>query len=232
MVPLASLAAYLRRLLRAEAYADDPAGVFRATRRSVRSLGLALDPTPGVIAAAEAAAVDALWLHRPWKLPEQALPGAGVLAHHLAFDERLTLGLNPDLADALGLIHVSPFGRKAGRPIGMAGPVAACSRPDAIRQAMDLFGGLEDVIIGRREAVRRVAVVGAMTPGLIGHAAQARVDLYLTGQLRKPALDAALAAGLSVLAVGHGRAERWGLRLLASKLRTRFALLDVCELEP
>ena len=48
--------------------------------------------------------LDALFLHRPFKLEVSTLPDdMGVLASHLPFEERLALGYNPRLADALGM---------------------------------------------------------------------------------------------------------------------------------
>jgi hypothetical protein len=35
--------------------------------------------------------------------PEQLEPDVGVISYHLAFDERLTLGFNPRLAEVLGM---------------------------------------------------------------------------------------------------------------------------------
>jgi putative NIF3 family GTP cyclohydrolase 1 type 2 len=73
----------------------------------------------------------------------------------------------------------------------------------------------------------RLAVARAMTPALVRHAAALGARGYVTGQLRQPARDAVRETGLHVFAVGHHRAERWGLGLLADALRAAWPGLVV-----
>lgn len=224
---LVEVAAEIDRLLHAERFAglDDPNGVWRPTERPVATLGLALAPDPAVIAWAEAERLDALWLHRPWDLLEAALPGIGVLAHHLAFDERLTTGFNPDLAAVLGMGALEVLGRKGGRPLGMVGEVGE-EGLEAFRLRLAAeFEGAAELRPGAAEAVRRVAVVGAMWPELIEAAAARGVDLYVTGTFRERARPAVEATGMAVAVVGHAPPERWGARRLAALVGA--ALSDV-----
>ena len=212
------IAAFLDRLLLAERFDDDPTGVYRDTARSVAAIGLALDPWPGLTEWVAREGLDALFVHRPWTLPLDRLGDVGVLAYHLAFDERLTVGFNPRLAEALGMTDLEVLGRKAGRPIGMLGTVAE-QGIDNFRQALaSEFGGLEGNIDGDGRVVTRVAVVGAMTAPLVEGAAARGAEVSVTGQLRAPARAAIEAIGLAVIAVGHRRAELWGLRVLAREL--------------
>ncbi|CAA9353742.1 MAG: hypothetical protein AVDCRST_MAG11-3697 [uncultured Gemmatimonadaceae bacterium] len=227
---LEGIAAYVGTLLGADRYAATEHGVAVPGHRPVRRLGLALDGDAGAAAWAHAAAVDALWLHRPWRLPAGALPdGVGVCFTHLPFDDRLTTGLNPRLATALGATELEPFGEKEGRTIGMLARTDARSADHLRGAAAAVFGGLDAWIDGADPdaPVRRLAVVGAMTDALVRQAAARGATLYVTGQLRAPALDAVRATGIAVAAVGHGRAERWGTRALAGLLRERWAALAV-----
>lgn len=151
--------------------------------------------------------LDALFLHRPWRLPPDALrPEVGVLSSHLPFDEHLTTGDNALFAVALGLRTREVLGTKAGRPLGMVGDVDPLPAADALA---------------------RVAVVGAMTDELVREAVARGVELYVTGQLRAPARAAVRETGLAVAAVGHARAERWGLGALAGMLQRRWPALTV-----
>jgi len=223
---LADLVAHLGTLLGAERYASTEHGVYLDSARPVSRLGLALDGGDATAAWAREERVDALWLHRPWRLAGGALaPGTGVWFTHLPFDDRLTTGLNPRLATALGGPDVEPYGTKDGRAIGMLASTEP--RPAAaLRQRIaELFGGLDGWLEGADEdaAVRRIAVVGAMSDTLVRAASARGATLYVTGQLRAPALDAVRATGIAVAAVGHGRAERWGMRALAGLVRERWA---------
>lgn len=227
---LDALVAHVGALLGAERYAAAEHAAFVESPRPVRRLGLALDGSAGAAAWARAAALDALWLHRPWRLPRAELPaGVGAWFTHLPFDDRLTTGLNPRLATALGCTEVEPYGEKEGRTIGMLARSSA--RPAASLRATlaDVFGGVDAWVDGAEPdaPVRRLAVVGAMNDALVRGAAARGATLYVTGQLRAPALDAVRDCGIAVAAVGHGRSERWGMRALAGLLRERWADLEV-----
>lgn len=230
MLHLNDIAAFLDQLFHSARYGDDQHGVYRASDRPVRRLGLALEPWPGLGAWVVAERLDALWLHRPWQLSASALPSTiGVLADHLAFDEQLTLGYNPRLAAALGLDALDVLGTKDRRPIGMIGVVPP--QPAAVfqRRVADLFGGLEATLPAAAPdgEVRRAAVVGAMTDALVRAAAAQGATMYLTGQLRQPARTAVADTAMHVLAVGHHRSELWGLHALAAALREHWPTLEV-----
>ena len=225
---------------------DDPHGVFLpAGDRDVRRLGLALEPWPGLSAWVEDERVHLLFLHRPWRLTDEqrrglAARGVGVLAYHLAFDERLTTGLNPALAAACGWSEPEVLGDKEGRPLGMV-----CGLPEErsfgaeAQRLREQFGGLEQVAppaAGPGTAITRVAVVGAMTDALVRAAQAAGAGLYATGQWRQPARAAVQETGIGVVAIGHRRSEEWGLqalaRLLAEHTKARDEELTVVSAPP
>lgn len=211
-------------------YLDDVSGVFRAGGREVARLGLALEPTAEMYAWAEASDLDGLFLHRPWKLDASQLRvGVGVLAYHLAFDERLTLSYNPRLASVLLLRDVQALGYKGGRRIGMMGTVQETSFAVVTNLVEMVFGGLERVLPDDGP-VTCIAIVGAMTAELLLEARERGASVYVTGQWRAHAERAAMGTGLGVIAVGHRRSEVWGLKALANLLRERFAGLETLVL--
>ena len=236
---LAALQAVLDDLLHAALFAnvDDQKGVFLPSERPVHRLGVALEPFPGLNDWLAAGRLDALFLHRPWRLADDqraALQrgGIGVLAYHLAFDERLTTGFNPTLAEALAWNPPTLLGEKEGRPLGML-----CSLPAARTFAevdADLsrqFGlSLDKQPPVPDRPVEKVAVVGAMNDALVRQAAEAGAGLYVTGQWRQPARRAVEETGIGVVAVGHQRSEVWGLHALARLLRAR--LPEIAVLTP
>jgi putative NIF3 family GTP cyclohydrolase 1 type 2 len=209
----ADLAAFIARLTDAHRFADEPSMLLVPSEREVRTVGLALEPRVGI-----AERVDALFLHRPWGLEEAAVPaGVAVLACHLPFDERLTLGYNPELARALGVVEIEVLGTKQGRPLGMIGGFEG-GAAELVARVDAEFGGVEAVEDGSGAALGRVAVMGAMTDALVREAAARGAGAYLTGQLRVPARRAVAETGMTVIAVGHRRSEVWGLHLLARLL--------------
>ncbi len=230
-IALDDLARFLDRLLAVERFGDDQGGVYRASDRRVRRLGLALEPWPGLTEWVARERLDALFLHRPWRLPPAGPGDVGVLAYHLAFDERLTTGYNPRLAEVLGMTGLEVLGRKEGRPLGMLGAVPAQEFAHFAGVVTEVFGGNDAVHAGEQREIGRVAIVGAMTEALVREAAGRGVQCYVTGQWRRPAARAVEETGIGVVAVGHRRAEEWGLRALAAILEERWAGL-VCRVRP
>jgi putative NIF3 family GTP cyclohydrolase 1 type 2 len=230
---LATLAAFVDETLDAGAFPGEPPTVFIASDRPVRRLGLALEPGPGLAGWVDADRLDAVFLHRPWGVADAGLPaGTGVLASHAPFDHRLTIGANPDLARDLRMRDPHPFGEKDGRWIGMTGDVEPADPATLIARITDLFGGVDAVLPGRAESIRRIALAGAMTDAMVREAAARGADLYVTGQVRQPGLRAAAETGIGIVAVGHARSEAYGLRRLAAMIEARFAGQVACVLDP
>lgn len=224
---LADLAQALAPMLDAARYhrEDDPAGVWIASDRPVGRLGLRLAPGTGPTDWLPGG-VDALLVHRPFGLWPARLPaGVGVIAVHRALDARFATGVNPALAEALGMaLDAEPLMR-GGTPVGMVGTL---DRAEA--RVVEAFGGMDEAL-GEDVGSDRVAVVGAMTEALVRDAAARGVGLYVTGQLRRPAEAAAEQTGMRVVAVGQERSERWGLRHLGARLGAAFPGLDVVDLD-
>ncbi len=230
MLPLTEIAGFLNTFLQVSDFPNDLNGIYRSSDRLVSRIGLALEPFPGLEQWIDEYSLDAVWLHRPWKLqltPALTRAYIGVLAYHLPFDERLTLGYNPVLAEALGLTNAEPFGDKEGRPIGMIADLPAIDFNEFRTQIGSEFGGEEHAFTGKKARVQRIAIAGAMTEELVRQAIERRADVYVTGQLRKEGQTVALHSGLALIGVGHQRGEQWGLRTLATILRSRWEKLKV-----
>ncbi len=91
----------------------------------------------------------------------------------------------------------------------------------------EVFGGYDEACADGNHEVSRVAIVGAMTDMLVREAASRGADVYITGELRKPAQAAVLESGIGIVGVGHRRCEKWGLRALAGLLCDRWSRLEV-----
>ena len=236
MIYLDDLAVFLRETLRAKV--GEMCGLYEprvpAQRaRSVRRLALALESGPRIFAWAEREALDALFLHRPWGAEDVTGPPnlGGVLAAHEAFDRGLGIGRSRISAEALGLSGLQACGWKKGAPLGWVGTTPL--RFSAfLRRVLHVFGGLEAGYPPRRGRAGRVAVVGAMRGALVEEACAAGAAVYVTGQWRPAAALAVARTGIGVLAVGHRRSERWGLRALAQRFALRFAHLRVACAPP
>lgn len=229
MIILENIAQFLDTFFAVNRFGEEErGGIYHHSSKPVCRLGLALEPGMQLTNWAQEQQIDALFLHRPWKLEAgQLASDIGILAYHLAFDERLTLGFNPRLAEVFGMSELEVLGEKEGRPIGMVGNISIEKFSIFCEHLKEVFGGTEEILAGTQSDLHRVAVVGAMTDALVREAALRGAEIYITGQLRKPALSAVKEAGIAVVAVGHRRCEEWGLRALAGVLRERWVELEV-----
>ena len=229
LIYLPEIAEFLDRLFAVERYTEaERGGVYLPSSRSIKRLGLALEPKADFSKWAIAQNLDALFLHRPWKLqPQQLTPDVGVIAYHLPFDERLTLSYNSRLAEVLGISRRKVLGKKDSRAIGMIGEIPTQSFNNLCNCINQIFGGYEQILTAEQSEVSRIAVVGAMTDLLVREAANKGAEVYITGQLRQPAEEAMQETKIAAIAIGHRRSEVWGLRVLAGILRERWASLEV-----
>ena len=241
---------FLRNELAANRYPDqEQGGIYYPSERPIHRLGLALDPFHSLPAWIDENHLDALWFHRPWQLNLDKLPAdIGILAHHLPFDETLTIGYNEQLAKQLGATgSIDPLGYKQAttetgellprRPIGMVIDVTEQEFDDLLREIKTIFGGYERAeagpgLGGWQATSNRIAVVGAMNDVLIREAADQGAHLYLTGAYRKPAQQAVNETGMAVVAIGHQRVEEWGLQALADLLHDRWAIDCLIHQQP
>lgn len=156
--------------------------------------------------------------------------GVGVYSAHTAFDSAAA-GINQRLAEGLGLRDIAPLtpspaspalgtGRMGRLPGGTLGALA-----DAVKK----FLALEQVqVVGRRDAqVERVAVGCGSAGELLGPAALAGCQAFVTGEARFHTALEAEARGLGLLLVGHYASERFGLEALAAQLGQEFPQLTV-----
>lgn len=225
---LSAIAAYLETLLGSERVPDEPRTIYRPSTRSIRRLGLALEPWTEMRRWIDQERLDALFLHRPWQLDTQTLPEElGVLASHRGFDRTLTYGFNLRLATALQMTNVVACAFKDGQPLGMLGEIQPTSYDVQAEMLAEIFGTPPQLTGKDRAIINRIAVVGAMTEAFVHEVATQGAQLYITGQLRRPAIQAVEQSGLSVAALGQAAGEYWGLRALAGLLRERWAQLTV-----
>ncbi len=228
MISLDDIGQFLNHFFAVHHFGNDQNGVYLASPRLIARFGLALEPWAGLAEWVSAEQLDALFLHRPWQLqPGQLAADIGVLAYHLAFDENLTLGFNTRLATVFGMSKLEVLGEKQGRPIGMIGDIPTQSFASYCCCVDEVFGGYDEACADGNHEVSRVAIVGAMTDMLVREAASRGADVYITGELRKPAQAAVLETGIGIVGVGHRRCEEWGLRALAGLLGDRWSRLEV-----
>lgn len=237
---LNDLANFLQTELSTDRYPEtEQGGIYYPSRRSIKRIGLALEPFSRLSEWVHERQIDALWLHRPWKLDLTGLPtDLGILSHHLPFDETLTMGYNPRLARQLGAIgDLLPIGYKQDksepgkalppRPIGMMIDIAPVEFDLLLDRIKTIFDGYDRAEAGFgtggwQPDSYRIAVVGAMTESLVREAHKKGAHLYLTGAYRKAGQTTVDETGMAVIAAGHRRSEEWGIQTLGGLLQERY----------
>jgi putative NIF3 family GTP cyclohydrolase 1 type 2 len=227
---LSEMAGFLNAYLQVGLFPNDLNGIYRSSARWINRIGLALEPFPELEQWIDDYSLDAVLLHRPWKLqmtPALHRACIGFLAYHLPFDERLTIGYNVLLAQKLGMTDLKVLGEKEGRPLGMIGNIVSTDFYTLRNWLQQEFRGEEKSFPGAQYSVRRVAIVGALNSNLIQQAIDQQADTYITGQWRPDVST----AGLAFFATGHQRCEMWGLRALSEVLQQQWPGLKVVVYE-
>ena len=161
----------------------------------------------------------------------QALLDAGLslYAAHLPLDYHAEVGNNATLARWLKLEEVEPFGDYKGYPSGFAGRL---SRPCSLEQfAAQVEQSLGEPVLRvwpfGPGTVQKVGIVSGGAGPLVSQAAEAGVDVYLTGEVSHVAYHEARELGMNVVFGGHYGTETAGLKSLAGHLAERFGLETV-----
>jgi dinuclear metal center YbgI/SA1388 family protein len=221
------------------AAAWDAVGLLVAPRRqAITRVMTCLTLTPDVAAEAVREQADLVVSHHP--LPFRPVPritsatgpgrvlleligaGAGIWSSHTAWDSAAG-GINDQLADLLGLAHVSPLEPDGDLPavgFGRAGTVAGeCRLADLAARAAAAVGAKHVQIAGDpNRPAGRVGIVCGSGGDCIEQVVRAGCDTLLTGEIKLHQATDAVAAGMGVVAVGHHASERFSMDVLAHRL--------------
>ena len=202
--------------------------------------------TPEVAAEAVRQRVDLVVTHHP--LPFRPVPritpatgpgrvlleliaaGAGIWSSHTAWDSAAG-GINDQLADLLGLAHVSPLEPDAALPgvgFGRAGSAAAgISVRDLAARAAEALGTPHVQIAGDpARPAGRVGIVCGSGGDCIEQVVRGGCETLVTGEVKLHQATEAAAAGMAVVAVGHHASERFAMDVLADRLAAAVAGLE------
>jgi dinuclear metal center YbgI/SA1388 family protein len=155
--------------------------------------------------------------------------GISLYGVHLPLDFHETVGNNAALAQWLALEGVAAFGEYKGHPAGFAGRLPQpLSLDDCILRVEGLLG--EPIVRVWRfgpDTVRRVGIISGGAAFLVDQAAEAGVDVYLTGEVSHNFYHQAKELGQNVIFAGHYATETVGLKALAEHLADRFEIETV-----
>ncbi|HEX6309257.1 MAG TPA: Nif3-like dinuclear metal center hexameric protein [Longimicrobiales bacterium] len=146
-----------------------------------------------------------------------------VYAAHLPLDVHPEVGNNAVLARELGIELAGRFGEYEGIELGWWGHLEV-KREVLAARLDDLLGRRVRMLAFGPDVVRRVGVITGGAGSMIGSAAAAGLDAYITGEGAHHTYFDAEDARLNVFYGGHYATETWGVRALARHLEERFGL--------
>jgi putative NIF3 family GTP cyclohydrolase 1 type 2 len=191
------------------------------------------------------------FFHRPFTLDRRRIRNnLLVLASHTSFDENLTVGWNPTLAQRLGVdisgnnsICIQGYKGDADRRIGTIAKASMILGP-LLESIEEEFGSIEHAQEGLSEEIHVFAMMNPFSADTVDRVLDMALErnwvpsdehlgrhvLYLTGQPRKSGLQAAKRHGMTVVCVGRRVAEQWGISYMASQIRAAFPEVRVKEI--
>ena len=148
-----------------------------------------------------------------------------LFAYHLPLDCHRSLGNNAGLGRALGLSDWEPLDA-----VDLSFPVfcGALKSPNSLQsvaQGLERELGRGVTVVGSPEAsVQSVAWCTGGGQRYIDAAADAGVDLYVTGEISEQTVHVARERGISFIAAGHHATERFGARALGQWIAEHFGI--------
>ena len=237
---LSELTSYLDGYLRVAEVEDDPGalnGLQVENSGSVTKLVAAVDACQATIDAAADRGADLMLVHHGlfWG-PTQPLTGRhgrrlrklvqhdiALYSAHLPLDLHPEVGNNAVLARMLGLSDREAFGEYLGQSIGVAG-TSEMSRDQLVQRIEEALGVSPHVIPAGPRSSHRVGVVSGGAGKMIGQAAAAGLDTFITGEGQHHSHFDAEEWGVNVVFAGHYATETVGVKALAEHLEERFGL--------
>ena len=232
----ADIAAFLDELLRARDFASEPepACLEVAGDGPVKAVAYAVDVGNAVLREAAGRGADmivvrsGLSLGRPLvgaqrdKVNACLKSGLSIYVAGAPLDAHPELGSSAQLLRELGLAPARAFGRRPGRPVGLA---AACdvSRDDLVDQLERVVGKCRVLPAGPTR-VRMLGVVAGHCSDFAWDASAARFDTVITGETTHAGAVDAEDHGLNVILAGYQPTEALGLRAIGHAVTEKFQL--------
>jgi dinuclear metal center YbgI/SA1388 family protein len=212
-------------------------GLQVGNRGTVTRVAAAVDASERTIAAAIERGCDLLVVHHGlfWdnggpvtgrrfrKLQPLLASDVAVYSAHLPLDVHEEVGNAAVLAREIGVELEGRFGEYRGGDLGWWGRLELKREVLAARLDETLGGRVRMLAFGP-EVVRTVGVITGGAGSMIGAAAAAGLDAYITGEGAHHTYFDAEELRMNVFYGGHYATETWGVKALAQHLETHFGL--------
>lgn len=151
--------------------------------------------------------------------------GMALYACHLPLDAHPRYGNNAQLAKAIGLRRLKPFGLYNGTCLGFSGELRrAMSLKDFKALVTKATGGQLQTMEFGPPKIRTVGIVSGGAAEEIEEAGKKGLDAYLSGEPKLMAYSLAQEYRIHALFAGHYATETFGVRALGRLLERRFGI--------
>lgn len=157
------------------------------------------------------------------KLDALFASGLSLCSWHLPLDKHPVCGNNARLLRMLGAGKLKPFGTYHGETIGFSGTFPKPLSIGDVAAALAIKLDAEPLCFRfGTDKIRTAAAVSGGGAGMFGQAAEAGLDLYLTGETGEFVQELARETRCNFIAAGHYNTEKPGVIALAEVLARKF----------
>ena len=234
------LASYLADYLDTASFQDYcPNGLQVEGAADVRKIATGVTASVEMIRRALAVGADTILVHHGiiWKGVMNTYRGGyrervrlllendiNLFGFHLPLDAHPEVGNNVELARALGLTAIEPFGDYQGKAIGMRGQTGGIGIDELTERLRTKLGREPLVVAGGPARIESVAMITGGAQGELPQAIEASIDAYITGECSEQNYHQAMEEGIHFIAAGHHATERGGPRALGEHLAQKFGV--------
>lgn len=234
------LVAYLDEYLQIEHFVSSDSSlnglVVGGSDKPIKKIGYAVDACQASFDRAVEEGCDLLLVHHGlyWGVP-LAVTGShykrlatlikhdvNLYAAHLPIDAHPEVGNNIQIAHALGLENIEPFGFYKGGAIGFKGILPEAMSLEGVANHLCLIHPIL-LPFGPKE-IRSIGIVSGGASRTVTEALSDGLDLFLTGEVDHSIYHEALEGGINLLGGGHYITEVYGVQALSEHLAERFGV--------
>lgn len=237
---LKDLVKYINDLLAVKEISDSSQNGLQVEKNgSVSRIGIAVDASLATFKKAKKRKVDFLIVHHGlfWSKPVEitglyykrisylikndiALYGA-----HLPLDLHSELGNNAQIAKALHLLNVEPFGEYHGVPIGVMGKIAKSEKAsEYVKMLENRFKVEFDKYLFGKKRIRKIGIVSGGGDSLVEDAVKSGLDLFISGELGHSTYHVMKEYKINCVFGGHYFTETFGVKALGNHLKEKFGI--------
>jgi dinuclear metal center YbgI/SA1388 family protein len=234
------LTEYLNNYLQVDNYSDiAPNGLQVEGKQNIQKLVTAVSASVDLFEHAIKEHVDAILVHHGiiWNFERPLYRGGyrervrlllendiNLYAYHLPLDAHPVIGNNAQICKKLELEGIEPFGEHKGQLIGMKGRLGRKSVSAFIKNIETVINKNLLVYPFGPEKIESVAVISGGGHKDLTQAIDAKIDMFITGEVSEHIMHYAKEEKIHFIAAGHYATEKFGVTALGAHLTKQFTI--------